>query len=86
MVYSVLENKLEDEDRFLHRLAYQVAGIMLASGNMKKNTSAEDVVKSVYAPIIPEEVAKNAPQRKDIITDQEEARKFVTDLASKIDI
>ena len=83
MVYSVLEFNLETEDRLLQRLAYQVAGVMLSSGNMKKNTKTDEVVDSIYAPIIQkEEPSQKKPERKDL--NQDEAKQFIENLNKRI--
>lgn len=84
MVYSVLEAQILAEDRLLHRLAFQVAGIMLTSGNMKKSSKPEDVVRSIYAPLIPTEdkPVEKTVERKEL--NQDQANQFIADLENRI--
>lgn len=83
MVHAHLEVQFETEDRLLHRLAYQFAGVMLSSGNMKKNSKAQDVVESIYAPILAEPTEEPVvKERQDLSKTQ--AIQFVTELENNI--
>lgn len=83
MVHGCLQFNLESEDRLLHRLAYQVAGIMMSSGNMKKNAKADEIVNSVYAPLIPVDQSDKPVQRQ-VSDDPEEARRIISEIKNRI--
>lgn len=81
MVHSVQEFRLTEEDRFLQRLAYQAAGIMLASGNMKKSAQVDSIAESIYSPVIVQE--ENAVKGRNITDDPEKARDVVRKISEK---
>lgn len=82
MVTGALSFRLEEEDRFLGRLAHQVTGIILSSGNLKKSITGDEVVKSIYQPYIQEEDAEK--KERELLTDPEEVNKFVRDIEKRI--
>lgn len=81
MVAAVMTYKLEEEDRLVKRLAYQAAGVMLSSGNMKKSANVESVTESIYMPLVAE-TPEEAPQRENL--DKDAARQFVEQLENKM--
>lgn len=83
MVASVTLFRLEEEDRFLQRVAYQAAGIMISSGNYKKSARVESVAESIYVPIVPKGIAKEKVKRV-VSDDPEVARQFVKQLEAKM--
>lgn len=83
MVGAVMTYKLEEEDRLVKRLAYQAAGVMLSSGNMKKSANVESVTESIYMPLVAE-TPEEAPQRETL--DKDAARQFVEQLENKMSI
>ncbi len=83
MVTSVTLFRLEEEDRFLQRVAYQAAGIMISSGNYKKSARVESVIETIYAPIVPKGIAKEKVKRV-VSDDPEVARQFVKQLEAKM--
>lgn len=57
---------------------------MLSSGNMKKHSKMEEVVESIYAPIIPDEPVE--PVIKDRSEKSlQEAQQFVSELQNNIE-
>lgn len=82
MLEGCLAYEVEKEDRLLERLAYQVVGIMLSSGNYKKNTKQRDLVDSIYKSMS-EYMNEQEPtvKKREIITDKAKAAQFVRDLA-----
>lgn len=85
MVSAVLYHNIQVEDRFLHRLAYQVAGIMQASGNIKKDFTQDKIVSAIYQPIIAANAADSseAPKRE-IIDTQEHANTVIAEIEKRI--
>lgn len=81
MVSATVAFRIEEEDRLLQRLAYQAAGIMLASGNMKKSANVSTVSESIYMPLA-EVTAEEAPQRETL--DKDAAKAFVEKLENKM--
>lgn len=75
------EYRVSEEDRLLERIAYQLAGVMLSSGNLKKSATVESVVESIYAPLVPREEHSKG---REVTDDQEEAREIVQRLAAKM--
>lgn len=87
MVDSTLTVKFEEEDRVLLRVAAYAAGIMQASGNYKKSTSIQDLIDSIYRPLIPikePEEASKTPVRKDV--SREEAAAMIAGMAEQLNI
>lgn len=82
MVNAVAYHRIQEEDRLLHRLAYQVAGIMQASGNMKKDFTQDKIVSAIYQPIIPVETP-DEPKRE-IIDTHEHANKVIAEIEKRI--
>lgn len=85
MVAASITYDIEREDRFLRRIAYQAAGIMLSSGNYKPSTQLQSVVDSVYAPLIPKE-EKDVGQStgRKVTDDPEKAKAFISALEEKM--
>lgn len=81
MVNGALLFSIESEDRLLQRLAFQMAGVMLSSGNYKKGTDVQDLTESIYAPLIPQE---NTENKRELIEDPEESKAFVKQLAERV--
>lgn len=84
MLEAVLETQFESEDRLLHRLAHQFAGVMLSSGNMKKHSKMGEIVESIYAPIIPDEPVEPVVKDRSEKTLQE-TQQFISELQNDIE-
>ncbi len=83
VVTSVTLFRLEEEDRFLQRVAYQAAGIMISSGNYKKSAKVESIAESIYVPIVSKTASHEKAERV-VSADPEEARQFVKQLEAKM--
>ena len=85
MVGASIAHDIEREDRFLQRIAYQAAGIMLSSGNYKPSTQLQSVVDSIYAPLIPKEEKESEQSNGRKVTDDpEKAQAFIAALEEKM--
>lgn len=85
MVAASIAYDIEREDRFLQRIAYQAAGIMLSSGNYKPSTQLQSVVDSIYAPLIPkEEKESEQVNGRKLTDDPEKAKAFIAALEEKM--
>lgn len=82
MLEALLLFKYEEEDRLVKRIAIQAAGIMQSSGNLKKSTSTDNLIDSIYAPLIDTEATEKTSHK--VITDQDEAKKVVAEIQAKI--
>ena len=63
-------------------MAYQVAGIMQSSGNMKKDFTQDKIVSAIYQPIIPVDTPE-VPKRK-VVDTHEHANKVIAEIEKRI--
>lgn len=82
MVVALQTFRLEEEDRLLFRMALQTVGIMQSTGNYKKSVKSEDLLESIYRPLISDE--KDVKQKREVSDDPEYAKEFVKQLEQKI--
>lgn len=75
--------KYEEEDRLVKRIAVQAAGIMQSSGNLKKSANTENLLDSIYSPLVDAQASARKADRK-VIRDQDEAKKVVEGIQAKI--
>lgn len=75
--------KYEEEDRLVKRIAVQAAGIMQSSGNLKKSANTENLLDSIYSPLVDDQASARKADRK-VIRDQDEAKKVVEGIQAKI--
>lgn len=72
----------ESEDRLIYRAALQTVGIMQSTGNYKKSVTHDELIDSVYRPLVP--TAEEAKKERVVSDDPEYAKEFVKQLEQKI--
>lgn len=86
MIAGTIEYNLESEDRLLQRMAYMFATVAMSSGNYKKNTKGQDIVDSMYSPLLqqlhPDKSV--APERPEL--NKDEAASFVANMEKQMNM